>query len=451
MAKMRVFFVLFVVAFGGCSSGSQLTPAHVAGASRASASDSILYTFTGGAGDGSSPYASPIVDSKGVVYGVSLDATSKVDGLVWKLTPNGSSYTESAVYEFSSDQSHGSYPEGGLIEDSSGALYGTGTTGGKGACSYMGKGCGVVFKLTPSGGTYKETILHYFAGATKDGGIPVDALLLSGSELYGTTEYGGTGSCQETGFNGCGTVFEVSTKGSGYHVIYSFQGGKDGENPATSLTAGTKGVLYGTTNFGGGSTTCTSGCGIVFKLTPKGTKYTESILHAFLGGSKDGSVPGNRGHGLYLTPAGSLLGTTHTGGSGSCAILFVSGCGILFELTPKGTKYTENILYTFQGGNDAAFPEESFVTGTDGVLYGASSGGGGSTLCQGGCGTVFSLTPSKSGYTEGVVHAFAGGNDGGVPFDGVTMDSAGVLYGTTYVGGEDESCNNCGTVFSVKP
>ncbi|MGC9992354.1 MAG: choice-of-anchor tandem repeat GloVer-containing protein [Candidatus Cybelea sp.] len=448
-------FVLFVVAFAGCSSGGQLTPAHVSGAVRpgGTGTDSILYTFTGSAGDGSSPYASPIVDSKGVLYGVSLDGTSKVDGLVWKLTPKGSSYTESAVYEFSSSQAHGSYPEGGLIEDSAGALYGTGTTGGTGPCLYMGKGCGIVFKLTPSGGTYNESILHDFAGATKDGGIPVDALLLSGTELYGTTEYGGTGSCQETGFNGCGTVFEVSTKGSGYHVIYSFQGGKDGANPATSLIAGKNGVLYGTTNFGGGSASCTAtgGCGIVFKLTPKGSKYTESILYTFLGGGNDGSVPGNRGRGMYLASDGALIGTTHTGGSGGCAIVFVPGCGVVFELTPKGAKYTESILYTFQGGNDAAFPEEALVAGKGGVLYGASTGGGGSTVCQGGCGTVFSLTPSSSGYTEAVVHAFASGKDGGLPYDGVTMDSAGVLYGTTYLGGEDKTCNNCGTVFSVKP
>ena len=166
------------------------------------------------------------------------------------------------------------------------------------------------------GGKYTESILHDFGGATKDGGIPVDALLLSGNELYGTTEYGGSGSCQETGFNGCGTVFEVSTKGSGYQVIYSFQGGKDGANPATSLIAGKNGVLYGTTNFGGGSTACTTGCGTAFELTPKGGKYTESLLYAFQGGQSDGSVPGNRGRGLYLTSNGSLIGTTHTGGSG---------------------------------------------------------------------------------------------------------------------------------------
>ncbi|MGA2759584.1 MAG: choice-of-anchor tandem repeat GloVer-containing protein [Candidatus Cybelea sp.] len=451
MAKMRVFFVLFVVAFGGCSSGGQLTPAHLSGAVRASGSDSILYTFTGAAGDGSSPYASPIVDSKGVVYGVSLDGTNKVDGLVWKLMPKGSGYTESPVYEFSSSQAHGSYPEGGLIEDSAGALYGTGATGGKGPCLYMGSGCGVVFKLTPSGGKYTESILHDFGGAAKDGGIPVDALLLSGNELYGTTEYGGSGSCQETGFNGCGTVFEVSTKGSGYQVIYSFQGGNDGVNPATSLIAGKNGVLYGTTNFGGGSTACTAGCGTVFELTPKGGKYTESVLYAFQGGQSDGSVPGNRGRGLYLASNGSLVGTTHTGGSGGCAIVFVPGCGVLFELTPSGGKFKESILYTFEGGNDAAFPEESLVAGKGGVLYGASTGGGGSSVCQGGCGTVFSLTPSGKGYSEAVVYGFASGNDGGLPYDGVTMDSAGTLYGTTHVGGESKTCNSCGTVFSVKP
>ena len=454
MIKMRALFVLFVVAFAGCSSGgAQLAPPQVGGALRATSTDSILYAFTGGTEDGSTPYASPLVDAKGVLYGVSVAYDESVHGVVWKLTGSGSSYTESALYKFPPSQADGAYPEGGLIEDSAGALYGTATTGGKGACSYMGSGCGVVFKLTPSGKTYKESMLHDFAGASKDGSIPVDALLLSGSELYGTTEYGGSGSCTETGFDGCGTVFKISTKGTGYSVIYSFQGGKDGANPATSLTAGKNGVLYGTTNFGGGSTSCTTGCGSVFELTPKGASYTETVLYRFQGGQSDGSVPGNRGRGLYLASDGALIGTTHTGGGGSCAIVFVPGCGVVFKLTPKGAGFKESIPYQFKGGSDAAFPEEALVAGKGGVLYGASTGGGGATssVCSGGCGTVFALTPKGTGYTESVIYAFANGNDGALPYDGVTMDKSGVLYGTTELGGGSKSCGGCGTVFSVTP
>jgi uncharacterized repeat protein (TIGR03803 family) len=451
--------VALLIALGallaGCSSGSRVTPPGAGGAAvrtmPLSAGDSILYAFTGGDNDGTGPYDAPVSDSSGDLYGTtSVSADSA--GLVWKLTPSGTTYKESVLYKFSPKDTDGSNVDSGLVMDSGGALYGTTSTGGKGSCTYEGPGCGVVFKLTPSKSAYAESALHDFGATKGDGGIPVDALLLSGTELYGVTTYGGSGSCSQDGQSGCGTVFEVSTKGTGYKVIYNFKGGNDGEDPETTLVPGKGGVLYGTTDNGGGSTKCPDGCGVIYKLTPKGGSYTESIVYGFPGGA-GGDVPGTRGRGLYVSSSGTIVGTAHTGGNGPCSIYAVSGCGTVFTLTPKGGKYTEKTVYNFQGGNDGQFPEESLIAGSNGVLYGTTNGGGGASACSIGCGTIFSLTPSKTaGYTEAVLYAFQGGKDGAFPYEGLTAGKGGAYYGTTYLGGGGGTCfAGCGSVFSFTP
>ena len=169
--------------------------------------------------------------------------------------------------------------------------------------------------------------------------------------------------------------------------------------PAPPATAGDpnelifdqSGNLYGTTT-DGGSATCGNfyGCGIVFKLSPNGSGgWTETQLYTFQGAS-DGANPGS---GLIFDKAGNLYGTTADGGDAACNSGY--GCGTLFELTPNGSGWTENLLYKFQGGSDGAYPSSSVIFDQTGNLYGTTTEGGGNVCLVAdksvGCGVVFEL------------------------------------------------------------
>jgi uncharacterized repeat protein (TIGR03803 family) len=133
-----------------------------------------------------------------------------------------------------------------------------------------------------------------------------------------------------------------------------------------------------------------------------------------------------------------------------------SGNGTFFELTPKGSSYTEKVVYSFQGSSDGSDPDDTgLVADTSGALYGTTAQGGGVSACSGGCGTVFKLTPSGSSFTESVLYAFQGGTDGFNPYGSVVIDGKGKLLGPTFHGGsgscELSSESGCGTIFSVTP
>jgi uncharacterized repeat protein (TIGR03803 family) len=220
------------------------------------------------------------------------------------------------------------------------------------------------------------------------------------------------------------------------HVVYTFQGDPDGANPAASLLAGTNGELFGTTRFGG--TGAGFGDGTVFELLPSGD---ESILYSFQGGD-DGQYPAAP----LIAIKGALYGETANGGGASfCS--YSNGCGTAFELTPSSSGYSERILHVFQGKVDGAYPQAG-LTAIDGALYGTAAGGGeGVHVCADsrGCGVVFELAPSSSGYTEKVLYFFKGGAGSGEPLGGVT-EVKGTLYGTTWWGGL--ACS-CGAVFKI--
>lgn len=222
-----------------------------------------------------------------------------------------------------------------------------------------------------------------------------------------------------------------------YSVIYRFKGSPgDGANPAADLFAGTNGELYGTTRFGG--TGSAGGRGTVFEMSSSGT---ESILYSFRGGA-DGEYP----FAPVIAVKDVLYGVTEDGGG---ATFCDNGCGTVFELTPSSSGYSEQIIHTFQGGKeDGAFPQG--LVPIDGVLYGTTAGGGdGLHVCTDsiGCGTVFKLISSSSGYAETVLYRFKGGADGGEPL-GQPLDVKGSLYGTTWWGGM--ACS-CGGVFEISP
>jgi uncharacterized repeat protein (TIGR03803 family) len=210
----------------------------------------------------------------------------------------------------------------------------------------------------------------------------------------------------------------------------------DGANPfAAGLVQGTDGNLYGVTGGGGANDTCVGGCGTVFKITPSGTLTT---LYSFDGG--DGASP----VGLAQGADGAFYGTTSSGGAlnNECN---GTTCGTVFRITPSGTLTT---LHSFDG-TDGNEPLAGLVLGTDGNFYGTTYIGG-LGGCEGGCGTVFKITP---GGTLTSLYSFRKG-DGYSPFTGLVQGTDGDLYGTTLYGGTSDNCRHftgCGTVFRITP
>ena len=259
-----------------------------------------------------------------------------------------------------------------------------------------------------------EKVLYSFTNGA-DGANPTAGLVLDASgNLYGTTVYGGSTTCT----SGCGTVFRLSPRGTDI-VLYSFLGGPVGAAPYGGLIRDAKGNLYGTTYAGGFFV------GIVYEI--EGRK--ESILHTFLGSMRnDGSVPFAS---LIMDAEGNLYGTSFSGGTKCTAS---GGCGTVFRVTPSGS---ESLLYSFAGGTDGSFPFCSLAWGVNHSLYGTTVYGGANDL-----GTVFKVEP---GGVETVVHSFGSGTDGSSPDAGLIADTAGNFYGTTPLGGDF----GFGTVFKI--
>ena len=272
------------------------------------------------------------------------------------------------------------------------------------------------------------TILHNFTNEA-DGGEPWAGLSMDrAGNLYGTASTGGnTSACTYPNPPGCGTVFKLSRKGSGwvFTTLYTFSG-PDGARPMARVIIGPDGSLYGTTT-SGGTGPCSygsaPGCGTVFNLRPPATScksalcpWTETVLYSFQGFT-DGVEPtfGD----LVFDGAGNLYGTTPYGGQGDH--------GTVYKLTPSNGGWTETVLYRFQGGLDGAMPYGGVVFDQAGNLWGTTGLGGSYNN-----GTVYQLVPSGGGWTESVIYKFHGGNDGANPYDGLIVDQFDNFYGGTF-------------------
>jgi uncharacterized repeat protein (TIGR03803 family) len=309
-----------------------------------------LYNFTGLNGDGQEPYYGSLLrDSRGNFYGATVGGgrhdlfCTNGCGTVFKVDPNGK---ETVLHAFTNKGADGNNPSAGLVQDSSGNLYGTTISGGTGQS-------GIVFKVDPKG---KETALYTFTGGD-DGGFPEAGLVIdSEGNLYGTAAVGGVGFS--------GTVFKLDPAGV-ESVLYAFSGGSDGSSPAAGLILDSAGDLYGTTQYGGAF-----GFGTVFEVTPSGT---ETVLYSFTGGT-DGASPEFAS--LVQDKAGNCYGTTPAGGA--------HDVGVVFKVDPKGV---ETVLHTFNHF-DGSWPGGTLAMDSQGNLYGTTFYGG----AYGG-GVIFKITP----------------------------------------------------------
>jgi uncharacterized repeat protein (TIGR03803 family) len=324
-------------------------------------------------------------------------------GLAAVAMPRAQAQTFQVIHSFTGG-SDGGNPLDGFIADSAGNLYGTTNTGGA-------SGDGVVFKITRSG---VQTVLYSFLGGT-DGAFPEGGLIRDKvGNLYGTTTGGGSGNA--------GTVFMVSAAGV-EQVLYTFPGGTNGATPEAGLAIDAEGNLYGTTTAGGAK-----GNGTVFKLTKRGTQWTETVLYSFGTGS-DGATPVA---GVILRGT-NIYGTTSAGGP--------YGYGTIFQLTHSGAAWTETIIHNFEDGDDGAIPYGGLIADKLGNLYGAATEGG-----TGGGGTIYELSPASGSWTFNVLYSNPGWGISG-SFRNVALDASGNLYGTSHCDG----ANNAGTVYKLTP
>lgn len=402
----------------------------------------------------------------------------------------------------------GAEPQGDLVMDKAGNIYGTTYLGGASlqpACAPYG--CGSVFELSPNNdGGWSEVLLYSFCSdqvgiQCLDGKYPRAGLIFDSSgNLYGTTENGGNQACLPD-LGGCGIVFELSppsVPGNGWteKVLYNFCSNAvnlqclDGYHPVSQLIFDGSGNLYSTTLSGGtGHLTNSQNEGLVFELSPGESGWTETVLYNFcsLGTGNfclDGAAPAA---GVAFDNSGNLYGTTGLGGAPKS-----SGGGTVYRLSEGANGWTEEVLYAFRPPYlTGAGPVASVIFDRSGDLYSTVMGGG-----QYSFGGVFRLSPKGRGEStfsfngedgndptaglllrgntlfgttsgegidyigsvfkieapeqESVLYNFCSQpncTDGNNPLAGLIMDSLGNLYGTTNLGG----ANDWGVVFEITP
>ena len=346
-----------------------------------------FYSFTGSSSSGNPGLGSLVQGRNGKLYGTTFGPSGS-SGSVFAITTTGRA---NQPYTFGND---GANPWAGLTLGADGYYYGTTSAGGT-------TGNGVLFKVSPTG---VYTSLHEFAGGS-DGASPFSSpIQASDSSFYGTTY----------GTNGASTIYRYQTNGT-FTTIYNFDV-VHGQGVVAPLIQGSDGNLYGTASTGGNATL---GCGTIFKLSTSGQILWSYIFPCGVGGALPDAP-------LFQASDGNFYGTTASGGEGGVQP------GTVFRIDQNGNV---KILYAFKNIPDGASPTGGVTQGTDGNLYGTTSGGG-----KSGGGTLFQL--SLNGVHK-ILYSF--GVTGKEPFSGVMQDTNGLFYGTTYMGGR----YGYGTVYSL--
>ena len=404
----------------------------------------VLHSFSGYPNDGLSPVSDVVFDRAGNLYGTTAGGGSGNGcgdngcGTVYELSPNkDGSWSEAVIYSFCTnfdgqDCLDGSYPDGGLVLDPKGNLYGATSFGGPDCPTECSMGCGVLFELSPPlqrGESWSETVLHNFCstvanGQCLDGASPTDQLIFDAEgNLYGTTFDGGSGHAP-----GGGTAFEFSPSSKGWieTILYNFcsQGTgndcPDGYSVYSGLTFDTSGNLYGTATYSG-SENDPSG-GTVYELSRSGDGWKHQTLLAIPPNSKSNILQG----GLAFDVRGNLYGT----------FSFTEGGVFRLDLLARKIQ-----IFSFNGSDGFDPIGGVYVNSQAEAVYGTTSGS------DNGPGNIFQIT--KNG-TETVLHkfcSFTDCTDGEIPWATLVPDKAGNLYGTTEFGGN----YGAGVVFEITP
>jgi uncharacterized repeat protein (TIGR03803 family) len=368
----------------------------------------VLHSFKGGE-DGAGVHAAVALDGSGNLYGTTSGGGAHGYGTVFELTPGGDGkWAETILHSFCKDFprcTDGTGPDGGVVLDPTGNLYGTTNT--------------LAFELLPGKDTWTYSVISHGAAG---GSLTID----SAGNLYGAG----------------GSVWEL-IRDSGWkvkllHVFCSLQGCRDGDKALAPPTLDAVGNLYGTTEFGGGNNApeCSIGCGVVYQVQPLGGgKRRYHVLHRFAAFSRDGLMPQA---GVTLDSKGNVYGTTLYSGTSS---------GTVFELMPQQDgSWKETILYNFpNAATNGGAPVGGVTFDNLGNLYGTASAGGDPT-CD--CGVVFKMTPQANGkWTYTVLHRFKGTDGYGPGYNLIFDPTYKHLYGTTAAGGSGEY----GVVYEITP
>jgi hypothetical protein len=402
----------------------------------------VLYSFPASGTDGIYPAGALAFDKSGNLYGTTStggiikncpDTPYNLGcGVAFQLAPGSNGHWKETVLHRFQSGSDGAVPNGSLILDSAGNVYGTTQVGGMANQDE----CGTIFRLTPGKTGWTETIIYTFCSQADDGYFPRAGLIADTTgNLWGTTSSGGR--------NLGGIVFELTPNAKSWtsNILWDFclvgTCFAGGANPLAGLIADSAGNLYSTTVMGGNSehycAAFPGGCGVAFKLSRSKGEWTESVLHAFLG--FEGVEPAAK---VTFDDDGNIYGTTGIDGA--------LGYGTVFRLArdeKDGWEYS--VLYNFHAGPNGS--NTGVVIDASGNLYGAQTYGG-TGGCNGfGCGVVYKLTPTTHGvWKYSVVHQFSGLKDGGEPSGDLVFGPDGLLYGVAGVGG-----SGSGVVFAISP
>ena len=269
------------------------------------------------------------------------------------------------------------------------------------------------------------TIIHDFTGGA-DGNFPSGVAIDRAGRLYGPAQN-----------NGGGTVYRLAQAASGWvlDTLYNFPFGAGANSPA-GVIVGKNDILYGAAQ--GGLQNCNGYyCGFIFDLRPEPSACVSATCSWMENTVYNFTVPtdASGGGALVSDQAGNLYGVSGSGGAHQK--------GAVFELSPSIGGWTENILYSFTGGADGGGPTD-IIVGKDGNLYGMAAGGGSIGL-----GVVFELTPSGSDWSESVLYNIPFGEGVGSNPHSLIQDSAGNLYGIYQYAG---CCDNpTGVIFMLSP
>jgi len=345
--------------------------------------------------DGGAPNGSLILANDGMLYGTAITGGANGAGTIYRLAADGTGFT--VLRDLIS--ADGTAPAAGLVQGRDGKLYGTATAGGS-------AGGGTVFRLNLDGTGF--TVLRSFTSAT-DGAAPNAIVEGIDGRLYGTTINGGTSSS--------GTIYRINADGTGFTVLRHFVAATDGKNPQCALVQCTDARFYGTTSSGG-----TNNFGTIFGISPDGGSFT--VLRQL--DTADGTAPYGR---LVQAANGRLYGTTIAGGANALGTIFrVNLDGLAFSVVRDLVAADGTLAYA------------GLTSGTDGALYGVTSGGG-----SNGAGTTFRLTLADGGYS--VLRHLVAATDGSASYARLTLGSDGRFYGTASLGG----ATGDGTLFVFSP